>query len=741
MKPHKSFAALVVFAFVAQAATHKSAVADEPATTPPPNVLFIFSDDHATAAIGAYGSQVNQTPHLDRIAGEGLLFKNSFCANSICGPSRACILTGLHSHKNGFLRNGNRFDGSQFTFPKALQQVGYQTALLGKWHLGSNPTGFDYWEILPGQGHYYNPDFIQMDGTKRRDQGYVTDLITQKTLRWLKDQRNPDQPFFLMCQHKAPHRNWSPPIRHLDLFDNADIRVPATLMDDYTGRSSLLKENEMTIARHFSWAHDAKFRGENRFPKHFSGGYRNREYSRMTAEQKAQWDKHYEPINQAFIADMNAERLSDEDITRWKYQRYMKDYLGCVQAVDDSVGQLLEYLDESGLAENTIVIYSSDQGFYLGEHGWYDKRWMFEPSLKMPLMMRWPGKIKPGSVCHSLVQNIDYAPTFLDWAGAEIPASVQGESMASWIHDDALAPETWRDAIYYAYYENAASHNVPVHDGVRNDRYKLMFFPRTGEYNLFDLDADPDEMRSLDADPNYADILKQMRKLLVQQRDKYQVNPAIIPATRADEDWWAKRERQLRNNANRQRPRIAFIGDSITQSWENAGKEVWKNRFEALGAINLGISGDRTEHVLWRLTHRGLGKIQPDAVVLMIGTNNTGHRMQDPQQVAQGITAIVDELSSRLPKTKIVLSAIFPRGEGPSDIYRKNNDAINARIQHLAERENVIWMDPSKAFLQDDETLSRKIMPDLLHLSPQGYQIWADALEPVLEPLLTPTAS
>ncbi|MGE4002946.1 MAG: sulfatase-like hydrolase/transferase, partial [Planctomycetaceae bacterium] len=309
-----------------------------------PNIVFIFSDDHAVQAIGAYGSTINRTPHMDRIAREGAVFTNSFCANSLCGPSRACILTGKHSHVNGFMRNGDRFDGSQVTFPKLLQKAGYQTAVVGKWHLESDPTGFDYWEVLPGQGSYYNPDFIQMDGSRQRYEGYCTDLITDFSLAWLKERRDPDKPFVLMCQHKAPHRNWAPHPRHFAHFQE-DIPLPPTFFDDYAGRSKLLAENEMTVANHMYWAHDMKFHGENQFPNVFVSGGRNAEYDRMTDEQKRTWDAHYEPENQAFIEQMTAGKLSEQEIINFKFQRYVKDYLRCVQAVDDSVGRVLDYLD------------------------------------------------------------------------------------------------------------------------------------------------------------------------------------------------------------------------------------------------------------------------------------------------------------------------------------------------------------------------------------------------------------
>ena len=394
-----------------------------------PNIVFIFSDDHAVQAIGAYGSRINQTPNIDRIASEGAIFTNSFCANSICGPSRACILTGKHSHLNGFLRNGNRFDSAQTTFPTLLQQAGYQTALIGKWHLGTTPVGFDYWEILPGQGSYYNPDFIQMSGKRIRRPGYCTDIVTDLSLDWLKEKRDPNRPFLLMCQHKAPHRNWAPALRHLELYNDQDLPEPETLRDDYSGRSKLLHENEMTIRHHMQWGHDMKFRGKNRFPKHFKDRYTNGEYQRMSEEQKAAWDAHYESRNQAFIKKLDAGEFSEDDVLSWKYQRYVKDYLRCIAAVDESVGRLLDSIDEAGLGDNTIFIYSSDQGFYLGEHGWYDKRWMFEESLAMPFLVRWPKKVPVGSRSEALIQNIDYAPTFLELAGVDVPAEMQGQSL------------------------------------------------------------------------------------------------------------------------------------------------------------------------------------------------------------------------------------------------------------------------------------------------------------------------
>ena len=700
-----------------------------------PNILFVFSDDHAPQAIGAYGSKINDTPNLDRIAREGAIFQNSFCANSICGPSRACILTGKHSHKNGFLRNGNRFDGTQMTFPKLMQDAGYQTAIIGKWHLSSNPTGFNHWEILPGQGSYYNPDLIQMNGERKRYEGYCTDIITENALNWLKDKRDPDRPFMLMCQHKAPHRNWSPPPRHFSLYKGVDIAEPETLFDDYEGRSKLLKENEMSLKDHFFWGHDMKFHGDSQYPDQFRPGLANGEYRRMTDSQKAAWDAAYQPENDKFLQQMKAGKLSSKDVIRWKYQRYIKDYLRCIQAVDDGVGAMLEYLDESGLADNTIVIYSSDQGFYLGEHGWYDKRWMFEESLRMPFLIRWPGVIQPGVDAKALIQNIDYGPTFLEIAGAEIPGEMQGRSMVPMLQAQGQPSASWRDAIYYAYYENAAVHNVPVHDGVRTARYKLMFFPRTREWNLFDLEKDPQEMVSVHADPEYAAILAGMQKRYRDLRQFYDVNSAALPATRGDEQRWRERDRVLTRNARQGNVDLAFIGDSITQGWEGRGKDVWAKHYGDRKAINLGIGGDRTEHVIWRLTHGNLGKIKPKVAVLMIGTNNTGHFDQDPAEVAAGVERILEILAQRLPETKIVLHGIFPRGADSLDAKRLNNIAINQIIRRYADGDRVHYLEIGDEFLESDGTISREIMPDQLHLSKQGYERWANALEPKLKEL------
>lgn len=696
-----------------------------------PNILFVFSDDHATEAISAYsGGRLNNTPNLDRLAEEGMIFRNSFCANSICGPSRANILTGKHSHKNGFLNNEQmKFDGNQMTFPKLLQKNGYQTALMGKWHLVTDPTGFDKWEILPGQGSYYNPHFIQMDGSRKQRAGYCTDIVTDLALDWLKEDRDPEKPFLLMCQHKAPHRNWSPAPRHYDLFDDRDLPLPATLFDNYSNRSKTLSQQKMSISKDMYWGHDMKFHGKSLFPEYFLNGIPNGEYRRMTPQQKARWDASYESENQDLIARMQAGRMSDDEIVKWKYQRYIKDYLRTVQAVDDGVGRLLDHLDSTGESENTVVIYSSDQGFYLGEHGWYDKRWMFEESLEMPFLIRWPGVIAEGSTSHALIQNIDYAPTFLEMAGIEPPAEIQGTSIMPLLKDQGRVPNDWRDAIYYTYY-GERTHAVAAHDGVRTSQHKLMFFSKTREWNLFDLVADPQELRSVHDDPKYADVLESLKKRYHELREQYEVNTATIPVSRSGEDWWHQRW-QAKNKETQNGPgQILFVGDSITQGWEGRGKATWDKFYANRSAINLGFSGDRTEHALWRLEKGNFkGVTDPKLAVVMIGTNNTGHFDQAPDQTAAGVTAVVDKIQSRFPDAKILLLGIFPRGATKDDPKRQINAAINQQISKLGDRDSVTFLNIGGSFLGEDGSLSKDVMPDLLHLSEDGYVRWAEAIE------------
>ncbi|MEC7565756.1 MAG: sulfatase [Planctomycetota bacterium] len=494
-----------------------------------PNILFLFSDDHAIKSISAYGgplAKVAPTPGIDQLAKQGAIFLNSFCANSICGPSRATILTGKHSHKNGFMRNtGKGMDQTQWTVSKALQAQGYHTAVIGKWHLKTTPVGFDHFEIFPGQGNYYNPIFIQPDGSRQRFEGYATDLTTDKAIQWL-DSRDATKPFFLMCQHKAPHRTFAPALRHLNAFDDITIPEPETLFDDYKNRSQTLARNEMEIDRHFDWAYDAKVRKDERgdivLPK--PDRYGTPEYNRMTAEQKQVWDAHFGPQNQAFLRDYQAGKLSHDEIVRWKYQRYMKNYLATVKAVDESVSRMLKYLDDHGLAENTIVIYSSDQGFFLGEHGWYDKRWMFEESFRMPFLVRWPGVVKPQSQPTQLIQNIDYAPTFLEMAGIPVPDEIQGESLVPIMNGSV---KNWRQSLYYAYYE-FGEHAVPQHFGVRSQTHKLFYFPATNEWNMFDLKNDPNEMVNVYGSPVYKDVQSSLMQEYQRLRTLYDAPPLTI---------------------------------------------------------------------------------------------------------------------------------------------------------------------------------------------------------------------
>ena len=491
-----------------------------------PNIVFLFSDDHALQAISAYGGRfkdIAPTPNIDRLAKEGAIFEKSYCANSICGPSRASILTGKHSHINGFLDNDSHtpFDGSQPTFPKYLQKSGYQTAIIGKWHLDSDPTGFDHWEVLPGQDSYCNPDFLEMDHSKKRVEGYVTDIITDKALDWLKNQRDKDKPFVLMCQHKAPHRNWVPAPRHYQLFDGQQMPEPPTLFDNYANRSKVLSEQEMSVAKHIYWGWDMLLPGTPKDPR-FLPGLANGEFNRMTPSQKTGFENAYAKENAQLFADLAAGKLDDAAVTRWKYQRYIKDYLRCVRALDENIGRMLDYLDKSGLSKNTIVIYSSDQGFYLGEHGWYDKRWIFEESLSMPFLLRWPGVVKPGIRSKALIQNIDYAPTFLEMAGLPIPSDIQGSSLRPVLKNDGVPTNDWRKAIYYAYH-GEDTHHVAAHDGIRNDRYKLFYIPKTKEWQLFDLEKDPQELKSIQDDPANAGILSEMKEFYQKLRVQYKV--------------------------------------------------------------------------------------------------------------------------------------------------------------------------------------------------------------------------
>jgi len=474
-----------------------------------PNILFVYCDDHAQAAIGAYGSTINQTPSIDRLAREGMVFENSFVTNSICAPARAVILTGRFSHLNGVMTNAETFDPSQQTFVKLLRQAGYQTAVIGKWHLKSDPEGFDYYAVLEGQGPYYNPRLH----TSRGDiscTGYTTDIITDQAIKWLDEASTSDRPFLLMYQHKAPHRNWMPEPDHFDLYEDVEIPAPATLFDDYANRAPGAAAQEMTIARHMMGMYDLKL--SRQFPG-FAPAWEKNYLNGLTEGQRAAWEAGYAQRNDEFERRYDAGELTGDALTLFKYQRYIKDYLRVIASVDENLGRVLAYLDEHGLADNTVVIYSSDQGFYLGEHGWYDKRWMYEQSLRTPLIIRWPGQVEPGLRSSALVQNLDMAPTFLDMAGLDVPGDMQGKSLVPLLRRTADEHE-FRDAIYYHYYEYPRPHRVPAHYGVRTHRYKLIYYPMYDAWELFDLERDPDELQSVYDDPAYADVAASLKKRL-----------------------------------------------------------------------------------------------------------------------------------------------------------------------------------------------------------------------------------
>ena len=454
-----------------------------------PNLLFILTDDHAQSALSCYGSKVNTTPHLDRLAREGLRFENAFVTNSICTPSRASILTGTYSHRNG-TPVFNRFDGSQPTVAKALQAAGYHTGMIGKWHLGSDPTGFDHWEILPGQGAYLDPSFLTPEGRVERT-GHVTEVITELGLEFLRA-RPEDRPFFLMLHHKAPHRNWIPDETNRARFAQADFPEPSTLRDDYATRPAALPENRQTIAR------DLTRRDLKLVPPEGLGN----------KERNAWLDTSPDEV-ELIAADGTRTTLTGEALLHWKYRRYLQDYLACVQGVDDGVGRILDYLDESGLAENTVVVYTSDNGFFLGEHGLYDKRFMYEPSLRVPLLVRGPGVARPGSVATRMALNLDFAPTFLALAGLEIPAEIQGASLLPLLRGET--PADWRTSFYYRYYHDPGDHDTRAHYGLRTETHKLIHYWKKEAWELFDLRADPDELVNLAGDPGQSETLEALR--------------------------------------------------------------------------------------------------------------------------------------------------------------------------------------------------------------------------------------
>lgn len=505
-----------------------------------PNIIFIMTDDHAAQAISAYGHPISQlapTPNIDRIASEGTIFENNFCTNAICGPSRAVILTGKHSHINGFRMNGNVFDGSQQTFPKLLQKACYKTAIVGKWHLHGYPEGFDFWNILNDQGNYYNPQFITMKDTVHIDKthientahwtvklpdttvvnGYATDLITDYAINYIDSVKDSDQPFMLMVHHKAPHRNWMPALRHLNLYDSVQFPLPDTYFPTHEG-STASKDQQQTIYKDMYEGHDLKMtvaKGSNEL----AHNPWTTDFERMTPEQRAIWDKAYQPKNDA----MHEANLTGKELAIWKGQRYLQDYLATIASVDEGVGKILDYLDAHNLSENTLIVYTSDQGFYLGEKGWFDKRFMYEESLKMPLVMKYPSVIKKGTVIKDLTQNLDFAETFLDFAQVEIPEDMQGKSLKPLLLN-ASENDDFREAIYYHYYDYPAFHMVKKMYGIRTKRYKLIHvYDDIDEWELYDLQTDPQELNNRINDEAYNAIEAELRVQLKILQESYNV--------------------------------------------------------------------------------------------------------------------------------------------------------------------------------------------------------------------------
>lgn len=458
-----------------------------------PNIIFIMSDDHAAQAMSCYNSKINKTPNIDRIAEEGMLLENCLCTNSICAPSRATILTGKYSHKNGVATLDDRFDSSQENFAKMLHKDGYQTAMIGKWHLGqekeNQPQGFDYWNVFPNQGKYIDPTMIEM-GERKTFAGYATDIVTDLSIDWLEN-RDEDKPFMLMCHHKAPHRPWVPDEKHADMYSDVDIPTPETFNDDYQNRAQAAEAAKMRIDQDLLYGWDLK----NIPPEEISR------------------DK--------------------EKLKEWKYQEYIKDYLRCIASIDDNVGRILDYLDDNDLNNNTIIIYTSDQGFFLGEHGWFDKRFFYEESLRMPFVIRYPEEIEAGTVSDSIAINTDFAPTFLDYAGLDIPEDMQGNSLRDIFKSND--PKNWRDSMYYHYSMYPSEHNVFPHYGIRTDRYKLIYYyleetdcnnltkdkkrPLKAEWELFDLKKDPNEMNNVYDNPEYNEITIKLKKELYRLKE------------------------------------------------------------------------------------------------------------------------------------------------------------------------------------------------------------------------------
>lgn len=480
-----------------------------------PDIIFIMTDDHTAQAMSCYGGPLAETPNMDRLAAEGMRLDHCYATNALSGPSRACILTGRFSHENGFTDNASRFDGSQQTFPKLLQDNGYTTALIGKWHLISEPQGFDHWSILTGQeeqGDYYNPEFNE-NGAPVQEKGYVTDILTEKAVEFID---RTEGPYCLMLHHKAPHRNWMPAPRHLGMYNDVTFPEPESLFDDYQGRGTAARSQEMSIASCLKEDWDLKLLTREEI---LEGGNRLYDvYTRMPEEVQHKWDSVYA----GRIAEYRSERLKGRELVSWKYQQYIRDYLATVRSVDESIGTLLKHLEETGRLDNTIIVYTSDQGFFLGEHGWFDKRFMYEECLRMPFVIRYPKAIKAGTTSDAICMNIDFGPTFLDFAGAEIPSDMQGRSLRPVLENEGTAPQDWREAAYYHYYEYPAEHSVRRHYGIRTSDCKLIhFYNDIDEWEMYDMNADPHEMRNVYDDPAYAQKREEMHRILQQVQQEY----------------------------------------------------------------------------------------------------------------------------------------------------------------------------------------------------------------------------
>ena len=478
------------------------------------NIVYIMTDDHTAQMMSCYDKRNVETPNLDRIAADGVRFTNSFVANSLSGPSRACMLTGKHSCANKFYDNSTCvFDGSQQTFPKLLQKAGYETALIGKWHLESLPTGFDYWKIVPGQGDYYNPRFITQQNDTITEKGYLTNLITDHAINWLDSIHQQDKPFCLLIHHKAAHRNWLPELKYLNEYEDKTFPLPETFYDDYKGRVAAASQ-EMGILKDMDIMYDVKMLDmkENSRLKQTYLDF----IGRLNPEERKQYDAFYEPI----IAEFKKKNPQGKELAEWKFQRYMRDYAKVIKSLDDNVGRVLDHLKERGLLENTLVVYTSDQGFYMGEHGWFDKRFMYEESFRTPLIMRMPdGFTRRGDVTE-MVQNIDYAPTFLELAGVEVPEDIHGESLVPLLKGEK--PADWRKSLYYHFYEYPAEHMVKRHYGVRNERYKLIhFYNDVDVWELYDLKEDPSELNNLYGQPKYDQIVRDLKAELLRLQEQY----------------------------------------------------------------------------------------------------------------------------------------------------------------------------------------------------------------------------